>query len=107
MGYIKKQWLIVNFFDFKDEKKSIKKVNNFIKKLGNKKRFFYKNTKKTNGYITFFMDWDGSKEGWNTSNDFDKIRESFINLIKKIAPESKIIHICDDENEDNPYAEVV
>lgn len=39
---------------------------------------------KANGEINYFMGWDGSKEGWNTSDEYDKLRDRFLNRLKKI-----------------------
>lgn len=36
----------------------------------------------TNGYLTFFIGPDGSKEGWETSNEYDLKREQFIAYLK-------------------------
>ena len=35
-----------------------------------------------NGYCSFFIPPDGSKEGWEDSNDMDVKRERFINFLK-------------------------
>jgi len=32
----------------------------------------------SNGYVNYMMGWDGSKEGWETSDKYDTIREQFI-----------------------------
>jgi len=34
-----------------------------------------------NMYLTFLIAPDGSKEGWNTSNEYDKKREQFFRLM--------------------------
>jgi hypothetical protein len=104
MGYIKKEWVLVDFFpEYKKEKEAVRKVKKWIKSLGDDKMFFYINNKKTNGYITIFMDWDGSKEGWETSDHFDSIREEFVNIIKEIGGYSRIYRITDDEASEYPY----
>jgi hypothetical protein len=36
-----------------------------------------------NGYCSFFIPPDGSKEGWGESNDGDKRRDEFFELIKR------------------------
>ena len=38
-----------------------------------------------NGYASFLIAPDGSKEGWETSEDFNARRESFINWLKEQA----------------------
>lgn len=40
---------------------------------------------KINGYVSFFIAPDGSKEGWSESNEGDKNREQFINWINSEA----------------------
>lgn len=37
----------------------------------------------TNGYVTFFVAPDGSKEGWDTSDWADRAREEFITWLEE------------------------
>lgn len=37
---------------------------------------------KTNGYASFMVAPDGSKEGWDTSDRFNDLRDSFINWLE-------------------------
>lgn len=39
----------------------------------------------TNGYLTFFVGPDGSKEGWDTSDAYDRKREEFMDHLKTRA----------------------
>ena len=39
----------------------------------------------TNGYLTFFVGPDGSKEGWDRSNLYDRKREEFMDHLKTRA----------------------
>ena len=55
-------------------------------------RLFTKSGELVNGYINYVMFWDGSKEGWDESNEADRLRETFIELLKKIEY-TRIYHI--------------
>lgn len=110
MGYIKAEWILVDFCEpFKNDKdESLKEIRKWIKDFDSDVRnHFYISGNRTNGHITIFMDWDGSKEGWDTSNQFQDIRELFIAKIRNLAPDSKIYYICDDEAEKAPYLRVL
>jgi hypothetical protein len=57
-----------------------KKLNQFVKKYP---YWFSKSKVLTNSTINYVMFWDGSKEGWDTSNRADKIRKKFIETALK------------------------
>lgn len=50
------------------------------------------------GDITIIMTPDGSKDGWEDSNECDKLREEFINLLDSRA--------CEDDSNAWKYVEV-
>ena len=54
-----------------------------------------------NGYITYVMAWDGSKEGWDASDEANKIREEFI--LKLQDANAKIYHIEDSDMNDAAF----
>ena len=105
MGYIKKEYVIVDYFEFKNDKKPIlKMIKKFIRELEPQfKRLFYVNEKMVNGSITIFMNWDGSKEGWDHSNEADSYRKELLDMVKKT--DSKVFYVCDDEAKEFPYME--
>lgn len=46
----------------------------------------------TNGYYSFFIAPDGSKEGWDTSDKGDKVRDKFEEWLKKFG-KCRWVHI--------------
>jgi hypothetical protein len=60
----------------------IPKIRKWIKEAG-RPYMFHVGKQVTNGYVTVVMQPDGSKEGWETSDQFDKLREAFIALLLK------------------------
>ena len=49
---------------------------------------------KANGYVSLFIPPDGSKEGWETSNQFNEMREGFIKGVKTLNKFVDIIEIA-------------
>lgn len=90
MGIFQPEYVIVRTF-FDD--KGTKKVDDFIKKSNRKHKMFYKGKQQTNGNLSYWMDWDGSKEGWDTSNRYDKLRKKFIDVCEKNLEYAKIIKV--------------
>lgn len=98
MGTIQSEHLIV---ELRGEDKdgtisgeNTKKIDAFIKKLEPAFRnLFFKCITKTNAYITYFMAWDGSKEGWDTSETANKIRDMFVKVVKESYESPTILHI--------------
>ncbi len=76
MGYIRHHAIIVTGYDIK----KMNKHKKFAKNLG----LLVSNViiSKINGYMSFFIAPDGSKEGWKDSNLGDDRRCSFIEYIK-------------------------
>ncbi len=101
MGYIKKEWIIVDFQpEFGKEKESIVDFKMWLEDLNREERsHFFLGDERINGYRHIFMDWDGSKEGWDTSKSHDLLRERFLSKIKEIAPRSNIYKIYDSDNQ--------
>ena len=62
-------------------------------------RLFTKSEELTNGFVNYVMFWDGSKEWWNASNEADRLREIFIELLKQVGG-TTIYHIEDYEDSD-------
>ena len=77
MGYIRHHAIVVTSFDEELlEKARNKAVRLFNRPIG----AIVKGT--TNGYATFVIPPDGSKEGWNTSELNNKKRERYIEWLK-------------------------
>lgn len=76
MGYIKHNTIVVttykddiiNYHNKANEIFDNKLVSNIVHGL-------------TNGQSSFFIAPDGSKEGWETSNNCDKLREKFLDYL--------------------------
>ena len=47
----------------------------------------------TNGYTSFFIAPDGSKEGWNMSNEHDEKREEFAHWAQNFDDYSDVVEI--------------
>lgn len=47
-------------------------------------KLFTKSETMVNGVINYVMFWDGSKEGWDDSDEGDELRKKFISLVKKL-----------------------
>lgn len=85
MGTIQEEYLIIQGF-FEDDGK---KIDSFIKKKI-KKRYrplFIKCLCLANCEITYFVNWDGSKEGWNTSEDAKEERKKFVEFLLSLKEE--------------------
>ena len=82
MGYIKPEYVVFQTNDY--HKVEIKKIDDFIgKQEEDVKKHFAKFDFLINGYVVYFMCWDGSKEGWLPSDKYDKVRIKFIKIIKE------------------------
>lgn len=60
---------------------------------GTSTRTFARSGTMVNGYVNYVMFWDGSKEGWGESEQGDKLRSHFIELLSQI-PFSHIYHVA-------------
>ena len=60
-------------------------------------------TSPVNGYNSFFVAPDGSKEWWNTSDRFDAARSEFVAWLKALdpleAPDWVVVQYGDDEHQ--------
>lgn len=89
MGYMKHNTIVVTSFD----EKEILVAHACAKELFNKTTPTYHDmsivseviTSTINGYYSFFVAPDGSKEGWEDSNLFDTNRRSFIKFLEENA----------------------
>lgn len=90
MGWLYPQYVIGQVF------KGDKELDKLCKKS---EGIIVKVVGKANGEVTYFMAWDGSKEGWETSNIYDDIREKFIERLLKI--EAHWFKIDDDYEQGN------
>ncbi len=76
------------------------KIRKWIKKLPKEDRsMFGESGDVTNGYCTFVMWWDGSKEGWDTSDHFDEIRRNFNKFLYSIKITYGTLEFFGDDNE--------
>ena len=100
MGYLKKEFIIIELFI----EKEVEQVKKLISKIKPKyyQKLFLMVEHICNGGYSLFISWDGSKEGWDTSNEFDEIRNNFIEDIKKLKY-IIIWYVCDDEHLEVPY----
>ena len=46
--------------------------------------YFARSAPLSNGTINYVMFWDGSKEGWDSSNEADELRKEFLILCNKL-----------------------
>lgn len=92
MGYMKHHTIIITGSDYPESKKLIKKVH----RMSKNKAIDYMGTSKIvspliyspiNGYISFFIAPDGSKEGWVVSDIGDNMRDNIIDFIDSLKYE--------------------
>lgn len=92
MGYIRYHALIITDSGYPESKKLIKKVH----RMSKDKAIDYMGTSKIvsplvyspiNGHISFFIAPDGSKEGWESSELGDNMRDSIIDFIDSLKYE--------------------
>ena len=95
MGTFQEDFVIVIPYKWKDQEELARtKLDEWIKSLPeDKQRLFFKGEHLTNGGVTYFMNWDGSKEGWETSEDCDELRKQFIKKVKEIFDDAEIHYI--------------
>ena len=98
MGTLQQDFVNAVITEYDEDKKQIDELNKFVAEHDD---ICVKLDSKANGYVNYFMGWDGSKEGWETSDKYDIIREQFIKLIKAIRY-SKIYHVVDGDFYDEP-----
>ncbi len=62
----------------------VEKVDKWIEsRRSSHRQLFAKLPSWANGYVTYCLAPDGSKEGWPTSKDGDRLRDSFINFLEE------------------------
>lgn len=79
MGVINEQMVICTTYDWDSNDRS--DLDEFVEAHT---ELFVKSPTFINGVINYVMFWDGSKEGWDISDEGDKLRKKFISLIKKL-----------------------
>ncbi len=89
MGYISHSAIIVTLGDWMGGLEEFKETFNLLRETplkfdGTAARYMPEPTKGINGYYTFFVAPDGSKEGWDESNEMDKVREKVKIAAQKI-----------------------
>jgi hypothetical protein len=84
MGYVKHNSIIVT--DWKEERIVI--LHKKAQKIFGKHARLVSNivVSERNGYASFFIAPDGSKEGWDVSQDMDDAREKFIKWLQRKHP---------------------
>lgn len=96
MGYIKHEAVIAHLCEFDDAKKA--KLQKQLRVLRAKIRkaglppLLRGPVHGVNGYEFYFFSPDGSKEGWEPSNQANEFREEFKNIIKS-AKYPSLVHI--------------
>lgn len=78
--------------------KEFNRVGEWIGNLTREQRALFVTNKNQFGDVTIVMTPDGSKEGWEDSNECDKIREEFTTLLESRA--------CEDGSNAWKYVEV-
>lgn len=87
MGTIQREYVIVELDSFH----KTEKIDDFVDSLPKEiKKLFFKSERVVNGYATYFMTWDGSKEGWETDLEVNKVRENFISIANSIDDDADI-----------------
>ncbi len=103
MGTLIEKHMIVNVWESDWENKPTeKKIDKYIKKIKEEYRnLFGKFHSVTNGYLFYFVAWDGSKEGWDVQQEAKEIRENFVKFVKEISLNSTILFIKENVYEEN------
>ena len=95
MGVLYRQMVICITYDWdSNERKELDKL------VEENPGFFAKSPSLINSVMSYVMFWDGSKEGWDISDDGDKLRKQFIKLIKNL--ESAELYEINDHEENEP-----
>ena len=95
MGYFKHEYLIVSGCDSRGEVKKV--YTKAVEIFGDLTTSM--SVGATNGYQSFMIGTDGSKEGWDTSNEYDKKREEFVAFLKESKTWVDLISVIDDEED--------
>src|SRR5215213_3203028 len=106
MGYIRHHSIIVTAGNPKDINRAHKAANTILNTVFAEHPFGPGEgmlspilTSLVNGYRSFFIAPDGSKEGWSTSELGDKARELIIKKLKKIGVDYIEVYYGDDDNQ--------
>jgi len=100
MGVERREFVnaVVADYDMKNHKT---RLDNLIKFMDANKKLFSYSLNLTNGENCFMMCWDGSKEGWNESDNADELRTKFIAFLNGFDS-ACIYHIMDGDFYDEP-----
>jgi len=90
MGTIQEEYLIIQSVWEENEKL----IDEYIKKIPREyRKLFIKCPCISNGEVTYFVNWDGSKEGWDVSEIAKEERKKFIDFINKENISCQIIRV--------------
>jgi len=81
MGTFRTTFVVGIVNEYQTKTSQGKALDNFVKA---NKNLFTKSKPLVNGFITYVMFYDGSKEGWEESEKADELREEFIRLLDAI-----------------------
>lgn len=91
MGIIQEEYIIAQTYE---DDEGVSKVDEWISKLPEEwRKHFAKLPCHTNGYLTYFMNWDGSKEGWNPSETGNELRGCFCAILNNSLTSVHVLHI--------------
>ena len=110
MGYFCEDYVIVKLEAY--DEKAVTLLDAWIllhgdlpNKHGDPHKIIHKFDTPINGGVQYFIMWDGSKEGWDTSDEGDRIREGFIEAAKAHAKYPHIYTIQRPEDGEAVYEE--
>jgi hypothetical protein len=90
MGYIKHDAVIALLYE---EPHPLQELQAFLDALPEPfRRYFLGPVEGRNGMLTFVVTPDGSKEGWEHSEQMDRLRSQFIGIVKK-ARYHELVHL--------------
>ena len=98
MGTLQQDFINAFISDFDKNDKRIDELNKFVEEH---KDICVRLPSVANGYVNYFMGWDGSKEGWDTSDRYDVIRKQFIKLLMAVDY-SKVYQVTDGDFYEEP-----
>lgn len=80
MGTYQQNFINAVIYEDNDEnKKQVEELKQFVKEHS---EICVRLPAIANGNVNYMMGWDGSKEGWETSDKYDEIRNEFVTLLK-------------------------
>lgn len=79
MGTLQHDFINAIVYEDEGHQEAVNKLKEFVKEHDD---LFVRLDGKANGYVNYMMGWDGSKEGWDVSDKYDKLRDKFVKLLK-------------------------